>query len=142
MDNLTPAQRHKNMSHIQSKNTKTEILFRKLLWKHGIRYRVNYPQLPGKPDIVITRCHIAIFIDGDFWHGRDMTKLYKQIKSNRGYWLPKIQKNKARDAEINDQLSEMGWLIYRFWESDVKHNPEKFLKIILDSVPYAKKDLP
>ena len=70
MDDMTREQRHKNMSHIRSKDTKPEVLLRKALWKRGIRYRKNYAALPGKPDIALTRYKIAIFVDGDFWHAR------------------------------------------------------------------------
>lgn len=66
MDDMTREQRHKNMSHIRSKDTKPEVLLRKALWKRGIRYRKNYAALPGKPDIALTRYKIAIFVDGDF----------------------------------------------------------------------------
>jgi len=136
MDNLTKEQRHKNMSRIRSKNTKPEVILRKALWHKGIRYRKNYNKLPGKPDIAITRYRIAIFVDGDFWHGKNMDKINKQIKSNREYWLPKLEKNKQRDAEINDFLTEEGWLVLRFWESDIKKGLNKCVNKILAYIPY------
>lgn len=135
MDNLTKEQRHKNMLHIHSSNTKPEIMLRKALWHKGIRYRKNYKGLPGKPDIVITRCKIAIFVDGDFWHGKNMTVIDNQIQSNRSYWLPKIRRNKERDAEVNDTLTEQGWIVLRFWESDIKKHLESCIAQILEYVP-------
>lgn len=135
MDNLTKEQRHKNMLHIRSNNTKPEIMLRKALWHKGIRYRKNYKGLLGKPDIVITRCKIAIFVDGDFWHGKNMTAIDNQIQSNRSYWLPKIRRNKERDEEVNDALTEQGWIVLRFWESDITKRLESCIAKILEYVP-------
>lgn len=135
MDNLTKKQRHKNMSHIRASNTKPEIMLRKALWHRGIRYRKNYKELIGKPDIVITRCKIAIFVDGDFWHGKNMDDIEKQVQSNRTYWLPKIRRNRERDAEVNDVLTEQGWIVLRFWESDIKKQLEQCVAQILEYVP-------
>ena len=86
MDDMTREQRHKNMSHIRSKDTKPEVLLRKALWKRGIRYRKNYAALPGKPDIALTRYKIAIFVDGDFWHARGhQDSPGEQVASNKEY---------------------------------------------------------
>lgn len=123
------------MSHIRASNTKPEIMLRKALWHRGIRYRKNYKELIGKPDIVITRCKIAIFVDGDFWHGKNMDDIEKQVQSNRTYWLPKIRRNRERDAEVNDALTEQGWIVLRFWESDIKKHLEQCVAQILDYVP-------
>lgn len=135
MDNLTPEQRHKNMAHIKSKDTKQEQRLRLALWHCGVRYRKNWKVLPGKPDIAITRCKIAVFIDGDFWHGRDIKQIDKQVKSNRSYWLPKIKKNIERDAQVNDQLTEMGWMILRFWESDINKDIDSCIDKIMELIP-------
>lgn len=120
VDNLTPDQRRKNMRRIKSKDTKPEVLLRKALWHCGLRYQKNDKRLPGKPDIVLTKQKIAIFVDGDFWHGRDMVKIQQQVKSNRAYWLPKIARNVERGREVNEILLAQGWLVLRFWESDIK----------------------
>lgn len=135
MDVLTKEQRHKNMSHIRASNTKPEIMLCKALWHIGIRYRKNYKKLIGKPDIVITRCKIAIFVDGDFWHGKNMDVIEKQVQSNRTYWLTKIRRNRERDAEVNDALTEQGWIVLRFWESDIKKQLGQCVSQILDYVP-------
>ena len=129
MDVLTPAQRHKNMSHIRSKNTKAEILLRKALWNRGVRYRKNYKLLPGRPDIAVLRCHIAIFVDGDFWHGKDFETIKNRIGTN----------NIERDEEINDRLTEMGWLVLRFWDSEIKKDLDSCVNNILAYMPAKNK---
>jgi DNA mismatch endonuclease (patch repair protein) len=122
MDVLTPEQRHKCMSHIRSKNTSIEVLLRKALWHEGIRYRKNDSKLPGKPDIAITKYRIAIFCDGELWHGKDWENRKKQIKTNRDYWIPKIERNIERDIENEKKLESMGWIIIRFWGKEIKKN--------------------
>lgn len=123
MDNLTPSQRTKNMKAIRSSETKIEQILRKALWHEGIRYRKNYNKLIGKPDIVITKYKIAIFCDGDFWHGKDSCE--NIIASNKKYWLEKIKKNKERDLETTMALRDNGWTVLRFWESDIKKSIEE-----------------
>jgi DNA mismatch endonuclease (patch repair protein) len=122
MDVLTPEQRHKNMSHIRSSNTSIEILLRKALWHEGIRYRKNYSKLPGKPDIAITKYMIAIFCDGELWHGKDWEEKKNRFKTNRDYWIQKIERNIARDAENEKKLESMGWTVIRFWGNEIKKN--------------------
>ena len=118
MDNLTPSQRTKNMKAIRSSETEIEQILRKALWHEGIRYRKNYNKLIGKPDIVITKYKIAIFCDGDFWHGKDGCE--NIIASNKKYWSEKIKKNKERDLETTIALRDNGWTVLRFWKSDIK----------------------
>lgn len=131
MDVLTQEQRHKNMSHIRGKNTKPEILLRKALWHRGLRYRKNYKMLPGSPDIVITRYHIAVFVDGDFWHAKGHQECPgEQIESNKDFWQKKLKRNVERDKEVNDTLTDMGWLVLRFWESDIKKDLQKCVETI------------
>lgn len=139
MDNLTKEQRHKNMSHIRSRDTGPELMLRRALWKVGVRYRKNDPRLPGRPDIVIFRGRIAIFVDGDFFHGRDMEKISRDLKSRREYWLPKIRRNKERDEEVNDLLTEDGWLVLRFWESRIRRELDAVVHEILSYVPPKKE---
>ena len=110
------------MSRIKSKNTKIEILLRKTLWHKGIRYRKNYKLLPGTPDIAITKYNIAIFCDGEFWHGKDWELKREHIFSNREYWIPKIERNMRRDDEINSRLERLGWVVIRFWGKDIQKN--------------------
>jgi len=125
MDDLTPEQRRRNMQAIKSKDTTIELMLRKALWHEGIRYRKNYKKLPGKPDIALTKYKIAVFCDSDYWHGYDWEERQNRIKSNRDYWIPKIERNMERDQEINQQLEESGWTVLRFWEWQIrKHLPD------------------
>jgi len=122
LDDLTPEQRHKCMSHIRSNNTSIEIMLRKALWYEGIRYRKNVKTLPGKPDIAITKYKIAIFCDGELWHGKNWEKRKNSIKTNRDYWLPKIERNIIRDNENEKKLENMGWVVLRFWGKEIRKN--------------------
>lgn len=132
MDNLTPSQRHKNMSHIKNKDTEIECKLRKALWKRGYRYRKNYAVLPGKPDIVLTKYKIAIFCDGEFFHGKDWEVLKPHLESsnNSEYWIKKIDRNRRRDEEINKELLFMGWTVIRFWGKDIQKDIEGCVKVI------------
>ncbi|MBI2667380.1 DNA mismatch endonuclease Vsr [Candidatus Woesearchaeota archaeon] len=121
-DKFDKATRSSIMSKIRHKNTSLEVNFRKLLWKNGIRgYRVNY-KLPGKPDIAFVSKKTVIFLDGDFWHGYNWKKLGK-VPPKR-YWQSKIQKNINRAKKYNRQLKKDDWKVIRFWEHEVKKNPE------------------
>lgn len=120
MDDLTPEQRRKNMQAIKSKDTSIEISLRNALWNEGVRYRKNYNKLFGKPDIVITKHKIAIFCDSDYWHGYDWENRSQKIKSNRDYWIPKIERNMQRDKEVTERLESEGWTVLRFWEWQIK----------------------
>lgn len=128
---ITREQRSFNMSQIRSTNTKPEIKLRKALWNRGVRYRKNLNTLPGKPDIAITKSKIAVFIDGEFWHGYKWNENKNNIHSNRDYWIPKIEKNINRDKEINQQLKMMEWKVLRFWSKDVIKNTEYCVEKIL-----------
>lgn len=105
-------------------DTKPEVLLRKALHKAGLRYRKNRKDLPGVPDIVFTTAHVVVFVDGDFWHGKNWTHLKQKLKQghNANYWTKKIERNIARDREQNRRLRAMGWTVLRFWESDVYSN--------------------
>jgi DNA mismatch endonuclease, patch repair protein len=93
----------------------------------GLRYRKNVKTLPGKPDIVFVKARVAIFCDGDFWHGRDWVNLRFKLErgTNPDYWIAKIKSNIERDLRNNKLLSEAGWLVIRFWETDIKKDPAK-----------------
>lgn len=116
---------HKIMSSIKSKDTRPEIMLRKALWHQGLRFRVNYAKLPGKPDIAFTRTKLAVFCDGDYWHGHNwaLRGLKDQEEELSGYslfWATKIRRNIERDAEVNELLAQLGWKVMRIWESDIK----------------------
>lgn len=134
MDDLTPEQRQKNMRAIKSKDTKIELMLRKALWREGIRYRKNYKVLFGKPDIAITKYRIAIFCDSDFWHGYEWEERNRRIKSNRNYWIPKIERNMERDRQVNAQLTRDGWIVLRFWEWQIKKELDKCINEIMNTI--------
>ncbi|NCO62858.1 MAG: very short patch repair endonuclease [Flavobacteriales bacterium] len=127
----TTKKRSKIMSKIRGKNTKPELLFRKALWKRGVRYRINSKILPGKPDISIQKYKLAIFIDGEFWHGYNWNERKETIQSNRGFWIPKIERNMQRDEEVNQQLADLDYTVFRFWEQDIKTELDKCINDIL-----------
>lgn len=127
----TTKERSELMQKIRSINTKPEVFFRKLLWAEGIRYRKNNTELPGKPDISISKKKIVIFIDGEFWHGFDWENKKSKIKANRDYWIPKIERNIERDRKNKQLLENNGWIVLRFWESDIKKNPTECLERVL-----------
>lgn len=128
---ITKEQRSKNMSHIKSKDTKPEVFLRKKLWNRGVRYRKNFKGLPGKPDIAITKKKIAIFVDGEYWHGYNWKVNRDHIHTHRDYWVPKIEKNMKRDLEVNAKLQSMGWTVVRFWSKEVLKNIDYCVELIL-----------
>ena len=134
-DDLTKEQRRKNMQHIRSNDTKIEVLLRKALWKRGYRYRKNYKDLPGKPDIALTKYKIAIFCD-EFFHGKDWEVLRPRLEksNNSEYWISKISKNRKCDDEVNKKLLFMGWTVIRFWGNDIKNNTDECIKVIDEAV--------
>jgi DNA mismatch endonuclease (patch repair protein) len=136
----TTKKRSKIMSKIRGKNTKPELLFRSALWKKGVRYRVDTKQLPGRPDVSIKKYKLAIFIDGEFWHGYNWDERKDKIKSNRAFWIPKIERNMQRDRQVNRQLEEMGYTVFRFWEKEVKNELNKCINDVLVYIAIGKND--
>ena len=136
MDDMTPAQRKRNMQHIRSSDTEIEIKLRKALWHSGIRYRKNYRQLPGKPDIAITKYKIAIFCDGEFFHGKDWDQLREKLtKSNNSeYWKKKIERNIERDLEVDAAIKSLGWKVLRFWGKDIKNNLDACISVVIEAI--------
>ncbi len=120
------------MSKIRSKDTKIEVEFRKKLskeiWPKGYRYRKHCKNIPGSPDIVFPKYKIAVFIDGDFWHGFGFDEEESEMPE---FWKAKIQRNMERDAQNMKDLKKIGWQALRFWEHDIKKNPEKSVEKIL-----------
>lgn len=110
------------MSCVRSSNTPIESKLGKALWHRGYRYRKNYKKLKGKPDIVFIKQKLAIFCDGEFWHGHDWKNSKKKFKSNKEYWISKIERNMERDKEINDFLKNSGWKVLRFWGKEIEKN--------------------
>ena len=114
------------MSRVRSRNTDIEILLRKALFAKGYRFRIHYP-ISGKPDIVFLNQHIAIFCDGDFWHGRYFKK---EAKNYKDFWKKKIIINRERDKKVNRALKKQGWKVIRFWKSEIKKDIDKCLEKI------------
>ena len=136
MDVLTPEQRKKNMQHIRAKDTAIEVKLRKALWKKGIRYRKNCKELPGKPDIVLTKYKIAIFCDGEFFHGKDWEVLRPKLErsNNSAFWISKISRNRERDDEVNKQLLYLGYTVIRFWGSENKKHTEECVQVVEETI--------
>lgn len=110
------------MSKVKLKGGKAETLLAKALWHQGYRYRKNDKSLPGSPDIAILKHRIAVFIDGEFWHGKDWENRKTRLKSNREYWIEKIEENMARDLRNDQLLAQAGWTPIHFWEKEVMKN--------------------
>lgn len=130
----TTEQRSKIMQRIKSVDTKPEIFFRKALRSKGVKYRKNNRKLPGKPDIAISKYKVAVFIDGEFWHGYRWEAKKKKIKANRSYWIPKIEKNIARDKKYTAELRKAGWTVIRFWDFEIKKKSEKCLNKVMKAL--------
>jgi len=118
------------MQAVRNKDSKIEVLLRKELWARGLHYRKNVKTVFGHPDIAFIGKRIAVFCDSEFWHGYDWENRKEDIKSNREFWIPKIERNMQRDIEVNDHLKEMGWTVLRFWGRDIKKNVSDFADII------------
>ena len=130
----------KRMGNIRLKRGKAETMLAKRLWHSGYRYRLNYRNLPGSPDIAITRHKVAVFVDGEFWHGQNWEERKPKLKSNREYWIEKIEENIARDKRNNDSLDEQGWTVIRFWESEIRNNLDDCVQRIEDVLMAAKEN--
>ena len=110
------------MSRVRSKGSEIEQLLCRELWKRNLRYRRNIQSVYGKPDIAFIRKKIAVFVDSEFWHGFNWETKQNDIKSNRDFWIPKIERNIARDREVTEHLTKDGWIVLRFWGNEIKKN--------------------
>lgn len=130
-DTITTPQRHNNMAAIRGKDTKPEKLVRRFLWSRGFRYRLNYPRLPGKPDVVLRKYRTCIFVNGCFWHGHNVdfgadnqnvsnSDCCKIPHTNRDFWVSKIVRNQKRDEQVKNKLADMGWNSITIWECQLK----------------------
>lgn len=121
MDVHSREQRSKNMAAIKSKATKAEVTLGKAMWKEGLRYRKNDKTVFGKPDFTFKKKKIAIFVDSEFFHGKDW-ETKKRPQNNAEFWEKKISRNMERDEEVNKYLIENGWIVLRFWSNQVKRD--------------------
>lgn len=124
----------KRMANVSLKGGKAETDLAKALWHEGIRYRKNYRKIPGSPDIAITKYKIAVFVDGEFWHGENWEERKTKLKSNKEYWIEKIEENMARDKRNDELLQAMGWTPIHFWEKEIKKDLERCVHKVIDIV--------
>ncbi|MBD1259955.1 very short patch repair endonuclease [Maribacter polysiphoniae] len=127
----TTPERSKIMAKIRGKNTKPELAFRKALWAKGYRYRIDSRKLIGRPDIVLNKYKTVVFIDGEFWHGFQWEERKEKLKSNREFWIAKIERNRQRDEEVNAELERIGFTVFRFWEKEIKNDLEGCIQIVI-----------
>lgn len=127
---------HVNMSKIRGKDTSIELRLRSALWSRGIRYRKNCKNLPGRPDIAITKYKIAIFCDSEFFHGKDWNVLKQKLEKgkNPDYWIKKIQRNMERDEEKDKELLFQGWTVLHFWGKDIMKHTDECVQVIEEKI--------
>lgn len=118
-DPLTPAERSQRMSRIRNADTKPEMVVRRLIHGMGYRYRLHARDLPGNPDLVFRSRDKLIFVHGCFWHQHGCRQ-YRQPRTKRAFWEPKLAKNKARDTKVRRELQKLGWRVMVIWECQVK----------------------
>jgi len=136
---LSPASRNATAAAqgaSSKRDTRPELALRRAVWKLGLRYRVSFVGLPGRPDLVFVRPRIVVFCDGDFWHGRNIGARAAKLARghNSGYWLSKIASNIARDQRNNEMLRAAGWTVLRYWESEIMLAPAAIAQRIAASV--------
>jgi DNA mismatch endonuclease (patch repair protein) len=139
---LTPASTNASAaarSASRKSNTKFELVLRRAIWRAGLRYRANVSWLPGKPDLVFKRARVAVFCDGDFWHGKDWPRRKQKLLrgTNGSYWVAKIESNMVRDRNHTESLERDGWTVLRFWESEILRQPERAVRVVLGTVASA-----
>jgi DNA mismatch endonuclease (patch repair protein) len=123
-DNLSPAQRKHTMAQVHSKDTRPELIVRRLVHGLGYRYRLHRKDLPGNPDLVFVGRRKVIFVHGCFWHGHNCRSGIKRPKTNQDYWLKKLQRNKTRDLQNQSKLAELGWDVLVVWECEIGNQNE------------------
>ena len=118
----TKEQISRNMQAVKNKDSQIELLLRQELWSRGLRYRKNVNRIYGKPDIVFIGKKVAVFCDSEFWHGYNWEERKNDFKSHQEFWIPKIERNMERDAEVTAKLESEGWTVIRFWGKEIKKN--------------------
>ncbi len=134
------------MQKVRGRDTSPELALRRALWRRGLRYRLHAKNLPGKPDIVFPKPRVAVFVDGDFWHGnqwrlRGLSSLSEQFADspNATYWMEKIARNAVRDADVTLRLEYDGWRVIRLWESDLNGDINHCVTRVLEVVGERKQ---
>lgn len=124
MEKISKEQRSNIMRAIRSTNTKAEVRLAKALWHLGYRYRKNNKTIFGKPDLTFKKLKIAIFVDSEFFHGKDWENQKDRVKTNTEFWQKKIERNIQRDIEVNKYLESQNWKVLRFWSAEIEKNLE------------------
>ena len=119
---LVAKQVNKKMQAIKASGTKPELLMAKALWAKGYRYRKNNKSVFGTPDLTFKGNKLAIFVDGEYFHGKDWDTEKYRIKTNRNFWWSKIESNMKRDKQVNEELVKRGWKVLRFWSKEIRKN--------------------
>ena len=151
MKKKKPLTRSQNMARIKSKNTKLEVYIRKLLFKMGYRYRINYPLLPGTPDIYILKYKTEIFVNGCFWHRHENCKIATFPHTHEEFWKKKFSRNVERDMEVKEKLFEMDISVITVWECEIREMQKnenyrkQYLETLKDRIErvfnYCEKDI-
>jgi DNA mismatch endonuclease (patch repair protein) len=116
--------------------TQIELVLGSALWAAGVRYRKQYRKIPGRPDFVVPKAKLAIFCDSAFWHGRGWPASSAQFRTNREFWLPKIERNIRRDEEVNGLLAGLGWTTLRFWDDEILKRTNECVTRVLDAIQW------
>lgn len=122
------------MSKVRSSGTEIERVLGRALWSAGIRYRKQYRSVPGRPDFAVPSARIAIFCDSSFWHGRGWPAAASEFRSNREFWLPKIEGNIQRDIDVNSMLGQLGWVVLRFWDDEILKQTDTCVATVVRTV--------
>ena len=141
MDRLTPAQRRKNMQRVRNKASQIELKLRRAQWHAGFRYRKNLRSVFGCPDVVFLRLKIAVFCDSEFWHGFDWENRKHDFKSRQDFWIPKIERNMARDREVNEHLRAEDWTVIRFFGKQIQRNVDECVRLVAETVARQKSEV-
>ena len=134
MDRISKAARKRNMARVRSRDTDIERQLGKLLWENKLRYRKHYKVI-GKPDIAFPGYKIAIFCDGDFWHGKNFAR---EGKKYNDFWYEKILQNMKRDRLVTKTLEKKNWKVLRFWKEEIKKEPERTLSVVFQAIHECK----
>lgn len=138
MPSKTADQISYNMRQVKNKDSKIELALRKALYVRGIHYRKNVTSILGKPDIAFIGLKIAVFCDSEFWHGYNWDVRKNDFKTNREFWIPKIERNMSRDKEVTAQLESEGWVVIRFWGKEILADPDRCAQVIENTIKARK----
>ena len=131
-DQVSASKRSQIMARVKSKDTTSELILRRALWKRGLRYRIHISSLPGQPDIVFSGARVAVFVDGAFWHGKKLSE--ERFSRMSDYWREKIQKNVERDQAATKALEASGWRVLRYDDRDVGRRAEEIAADVEEAV--------